>query len=124
MFFSGERSMGSKPKSYPNIVKTLSEIYHSQYFIKKTNILGHRKGQSTAILPHRVYTIKTNDAIREKAGLDLRVLDYVDNKKIIDLEKDSKKLNIPGLELKNSISRLEKISKLIDGSFVKEVKVK
>ena len=114
-------NMGGKPKTYPSIVKTLAKIYDTRYSIKKTSIKGHRKGQPTTFLPHIIYTIRTNNNAREKASLDIRVLDYIDNKRVLHLNRDSKILDIQKKELRRSINRLNNLSNLIKSDFIKNI---
>ena len=85
------------------IVKTLSKIYGARYSIKEIKIRGHKKAKPTTYLTHKVYTIKTNNKAREIAKKDLD-------------ELFSNKIS------KDSLSRLNKFSKLMKKEFLKEVK--
>ncbi len=105
--------MGSKLKQYELIVKTLAKIYGAESSVKKIKIISHIKGKTTASNPHMIYRIMTNNSARKKVELDLKVLGYFENKKIVDLEKDSEKLEIKTQELKTSLTRLNKLSSLI-----------
>lgn len=124
LFFERGGRMGGKYRKYPRIVKTLSRIYKTNSSVKRLNIRGDKKGYPLTILPHRVYTIKTNDVAREKASLDLKVLDYVNNKRVIHSDKDSKKLEISKKNLEDSITRLNKFSDLVADKFTKQIVLK
>ena len=127
LFYNEEhkKSMGGKPKSYPSIVKNIAKIYSAGYSIKKINIRGCKKGHPIKMLPHFIYTLKSNDNARKKADLDIKILDYFNSKGKADLEKDSKKLHISKTDLKKSLNRLNGVSdKLIVEEFSKEINVK
>jgi len=127
LFYNEEHKshMGGKPKSYPNIVKNLAKVYSADYSIRKIDVLGSRKGNPVKMLPHFIYTLKSNDNARRKADLDMKVLEYFDSKRKAILDKDSKKLHISKSNLNSSLKRLNKVSdKLIVDEFSKEIEIK
>lgn len=120
-----QKANASKIRRYPNIVKTLSKIYNAKFIVDKVKIKSHKRGEKNIKLNEfLVSKIMTNNSARKKAELDLKVLDYVQKKKFIDLEKDSKKLNLRKKELKDSLSKLNKLTKIINEKFLREVEIK
>lgn len=97
-------NMGSKPKAYPRIIKTLAKIYNTKYKIKKVIIKGHGKATAKTLLKHIIYFLYTNSKAREKAKSDL-----------IALEKNKFS--------KENLSRLNKLSKIIKKEFLKKLKI-
>jgi len=106
--FDKPEHMGGKWKTYPMIVKKLSEIYGTRYKVKKIRISGHKKGCKNSSLVHRIYIIYTNERARKLVKIDLE-----------NLEKPSDKKDIETLE---SLRRLNKVSKLVKQEFRKELK--
>lgn len=102
---SAKEKMGSKPRRYPLIVRTLSEIYGGQYKIKGVKIKSHRIGKPIKMLNHKVHIIKTNDRARKLAMEDLKSL-------------FSNKFN------KDSLERLNKLSNIISEEYLKVKKLK
>ncbi len=107
--------MGSKFKQYSLIVKTLSRIYGCKYFVRIKKIKGHRKGRGYSFLEHQICKIITNNKARQLAKKDLDILESIQNKNIIKIKGD---------EMFNSIKRLNKLTKIIEERFVKEVELK
>ena len=118
------KKMGSKPKTYPRIVRALGDIYNINYEIKKVVMKGHRKGTGEKKLAFMVCTIRTNKVAREKAYFDLKVLDLLNKKNKIYLSKEAKKFRVSEEELGKSIKRLSDLSKVINREFVKQVGVR
>lgn len=115
----------SKIKRYPNIVQTLSNIYNAKFFVNKKQINAHKRGEKNIeTYEFLISKIKTNNSARRKARLDMNILDYISNKKKIDLEKDSKKLNLRKAELKDSLERLNKLKQIINQKFLRELNCK
>lgn len=100
-----KEKMGSKPKRYPLIVKTLAKVYGAKYKIKKIRVKSHRFGKPTKMIAHKIYIIKTNKKARKMAGEDLATLEV-------------------GKGSKESIKRLNKLTKIIDDKFIKEIEIK
>lgn len=119
------RHMGSKYKRYPKIIKTLSRIYGAKGSMKKTKFMGYGKGrENKSRLTHFIYTIKTNEAARKKAEADIKLLDYLRNKRKMNLENDSGIFNITKGELRDSVSRLSKVSELSKKEFRREIELR
>ena len=97
--------MGSKPKNYPLIVKTLAKIYSTGYKINGIRIKSHRFEQPTRMNLHKIHTIMTNDEARKMAQEDLITLKS-------------------GKGSKESIMRLNKLSNILDEKFNKEIGIK
>ncbi len=112
---------GGKAKNYPGLIKKLSTIYNTAYNTKEIRVNTSEKGKYAGKLPHRVYKIKTNNSAREKAGLDLRILFFLKDKRAVNLEKASEKLKMTKKELKSSILRLNKITGILGDKFVKDI---
>ncbi len=112
-----------KHKRYPSILKKLSAIYGSKSKIDKIKVNASRKQQFSGMLPHRVYTLLTNNSARNKAQTDLQVLDYLQNKRVLEIMKDSRKLNMTKKDFLNSLKRLNRFTKLLDKEFIKEIKI-
>ncbi len=100
-----KKKMGSKPKTYPLIVKTLAKIYSAKYKIKEIKVKSHRFKKPTEMLAHRIHIIKTNKKARKLAQQDLEAL-------------SSNKFSRENLE------RLNQFSKAISDEYLKEVKSK
>ncbi len=115
---------GSKHRTYPNIVKTLAKIYCTKYIIKKISFEGYPKGKAPAKVPHMVFWIFTNKEARNKASLDIRIIDLISNKRTIDLEKESKMLGIDKQGLKDSLKRISQLSNIVKKEFVKFIEVR
>lgn len=98
---TAKRKMGSKPKRYPLIVKTLSQIYNTNYKIKEIRVKSHRFEKPTKMIAHRVHIIKTNKKARELAQKDIQAL-------------SSNKFSEENLE------RLNRLSKIISDEYLKE----
>ncbi len=96
--------MGSKPKRYPLIVKTLSRIYNAEYKIKNIKIQSHRIGKPTRMIPHKIHLLKTNKEARNMAQEDLKSL-------------FSNKFN------QDNLKRLDELSKAISSDYLKEMKI-
>lgn len=94
-------NMGGKLKSYPKIVNNLAKIYGAKSIIKRLNIEGHKAGKLKSSLPHMIYIIKTNKKARELTQQDLKAL-------------NSNKFS------KESLERLNKLSKIISDEYLKE----
>ncbi len=118
------KHMGGKAEKYPKIVKNLAKTYKTQYKIKDIKVRTQEKGFYQGFLPHRIYTIKTNNSARQKVELDLRVLNHIHKKRIIYLEKGLKSLDLEKKEFKDSIIRLSKLSKILGEPYKKEVEVR
>jgi hypothetical protein len=108
------RKMFTRPKRirYPRIVSKLAEIYGADWSTRKVNFKGHSKVTPMKVLPHLVYTIETNDSARKKVELDLRVLDKIKDKRIINLEEEAEKLDLEKNVFKEAILRLSKVSRI------------
>ncbi|MCX6742327.1 MAG: hypothetical protein NTX24_04125 [Candidatus Pacearchaeota archaeon] len=117
-------STGSKSRTYPNIVKKIAQIYKAKYKIKKVNFRAHRKGYAPRFMPHMVFVLFTNQQSKKDAELDLKVLEYIKNKKEIMLEKESSKLNINKSQLKESLKRLNRLTPLMKKEFVRYIGIK
>jgi len=102
-YSTAKKKMGSKPKRYPLIVKTISKVYGSQYKIKEIKIRSHRFEKPTKMIFHRIHIIKTNKKARELAKKDLDAL---------SLNKFTKE----------NLERLTKFSKTISNEYLKEKK--
>ncbi|MDD5254382.1 MAG: hypothetical protein PHG05_04805 [Candidatus Nanoarchaeia archaeon] len=102
LFYKTGGHMGGKWRRYPNLVKRLAKIYNTTFSIKQINIIGHKKGGPRTKLPHRIYTIRTNNNARDLAKKDILAL---------TTNKFSK----------DSLRRLNKVSKLIKKEFLKEI---
>jgi protein-L-isoaspartate O-methyltransferase len=100
-----KRKMGSKPKNYPLIVKTLSKIYGVQYKIKEIKVKSHRFEKPTRMMAHKIHIIKTNKKARKLAEEDLITLGS-------------------GKGSKESIKRLNKLSKILNDKFNKRIDIK
>jgi len=126
LYFRDEEKykMGGKLKSFSAIVKIISSTYYTSFSIKKKLIKARRKNIFKGNLPHMIYILRTNKSARNKAFLDLKVLDYLKKKRMINSDVDSKNLKIKEKELKDSIKRLSRISKLIDEKFNKTIELK
>jgi len=119
-----KKANAAKVKRYPNIAKILSKVYNTKYSVIKRRIRVHKRGEDIKIREFLICKIFTNNAARKKAELDLKVLEYIQDRKIIDLTKDSKKLKIDKQKLKSSFKRWNRLSKLHAEDFVKEMIVK
>lgn len=108
-------NMGSKLKQYPTIVETLSKIYDCKYSVEIKKIKGHVKGKESSVLEHQISKIITNNKARELVKKDLEILDYL---------KDKKKIIIKDKNTLSSIKRLNKLTKIIEDKFVKEIEIK
>ncbi len=115
---------GGKHKAYPKIIKILSKIYRVRTSIKEVKIKVDRMHKYKGNLPHRVYTIFTNNLARSKAEQDLEVLKHIKQKIIIDLEGDSKNLGISKKGLEESIKRLSKLNTIIKDECLREIEIK
>jgi hypothetical protein len=100
-----KKNMGSKPKNYPLIVKTLSKVYKVRYKIKTIKIKSQRFKRKTEIIPHKIFIIETNEKARALAQRDLEAL-------------TSNKFSIENLK------RLNRFSKSISKEYLKEKKSK
>lgn len=115
----------SKLKRYPNIVKTLSQIYDTKFFIVKRKINAHKRGEKNIEnYKFLISKIKTNNFARKKAELDIKVLDYINTKNKINLKEISKNFNTTKKESKNSLERLNKLAKVINEKFLKKIELK
>jgi hypothetical protein len=117
--------MGSKPKQYPLIVRTIGQIYGAHALVEDINFRGHIKGQPTTAIRHGVYKILTNNSARKEATLDLRVLEDIQHKNAIVLEEEAERLGINRKDLTHSLNRLDAISrKLIEEKFRKPITIR
>ncbi len=116
--------MGSKPKNYPLIVKTLGGIYNVTSKIKRIMIEGHKKNKKNKRLAFMVYAIHTNNAARDKVYFDLKVLDMIDKKKTVHLDTDAKKLKVSSKRLEESVKRLNGLARIMGREFVKRIEVR
>ncbi|MBU1252370.1 MAG: class I SAM-dependent methyltransferase [Nanoarchaeota archaeon] len=98
-------NMGNKPRTYLQIVKTLSKIYKTKCEIKNFNIKSHRFEKPTMMIKHRIHTIKTNKKARELAKSDLLALTK---------NKFSK----------NNLERLNALAEILEDDYVKEYRLK
>ncbi len=99
------KKMGTKPKTYPFIIKKLSKIYGAEYEIKEIRIKSHTFKRTIKMIPHKIFIIKTNKKARNLAKKDLKAL-------------SSNNFSIDSLE------RLNEFSKAIAGEYVREKRVR
>ena len=99
-----KEKMGSKPKRYPLIVKTLSKVYGAKYEIKQIKIKSHRFQKPTKMITHKIHIIKTNNKARKLAWQDLKSL-------------SSNKFSLENL------NRLNQLSKAVSEEYLKEKRV-
>ena len=102
----------SKLKRYPTIVKNLAKAYKIKFKVEKKKIRARRKKKPMMMHEYLVCKILTNNSAREKAKQDLKVLEAVGNKKVV------------GKEFKDSLRRLNIISKSHGEDMVREIKYK
>jgi len=95
--------MGSKPKNYPLIVKTMAKVYGAEYKTKKIRVRAHRFEKPIKMITHNVFIIKTNEQARKLARQDIKAL-------------FTNKFNIESLE------RLNKFSEAIADDYLKEIR--
>jgi len=100
---TARRKMGSKPRTYPRIIKTLSKVYGAKYKIKDIRIKSHRFKHPIRMILHRIHIIKTNDKARQLAKQDLDAL-------------FSNKFN------QENLKRLNQFSKAIEEDYLKTIK--
>jgi hypothetical protein len=113
-----------KIKNYPNIVKSLSKIYNSNFSVEKKKIKAYKRGEEKVVnYEFLVSKIKTNNLARKKAKRDLLILEFVIDKDKINLKEISKKLKVNKSEIKKSLTRLSKLNKTIKKDFFKEVEL-
>ena len=98
-------NMGNKPRTYPQIVKTLSKIYNIKFNVKEVTIRSHRFAKPTMMIKHRIHIIKTNEKARELAKSDLLALTK---------NKFSK----------NNLERLNALAEILEDDYVKEYRLK
>lgn len=118
------RANQNKVKRYPAIVKNLAKVYGIGFKVERKKIWARRKARPFQMYKYLICTVLTNDSAREKAEMDLRVLDYSSGKSVIDIEKCSRKLKISVKELKSSLRRLGQLSKSHGEDMVKDVEVR
>ena len=114
---------GGKAKNYPRLIKKLSSIYKTNNYFKEVSVSTSEKGKYTGKLPHRFYKIKTNKNAREMAGMDLKMLDFLKCKRKIRLKEDAKKLDVTEKDLKSSILRLNRFSKIFGDKFIRDIEI-
>jgi len=103
----------SKIVTYSKIVMNLAKAYNIKYEIKNKIIKAIRRGEDKPKSNQFfIAKILTNDAARKKAELDLKVLENIKNKKVV------------GKELKESLKRLNIISKSHGDDMVREIELK
>ncbi len=98
---TSKKKMGGKPKTYPLIVKTLSQVYGAECKIKQIKIKSHRFEKPTMMIDHKIHIIKTNKKARRLAKQDLDALNSNRYSKV-------------------SLERLDKFSKTISNDYLKE----
>ncbi len=99
------KNMGSKLRTYPGMVKKLSEIYSTRSSVRKVRMQGHRLGRETKILPFIISTIRTNQRARELALEDLTAL-------------------TTGKFARENLERLSRLSEIINEEYLKEVRIR
>ena len=104
--------MGEKLKRYPEIVKNLAKAYDCKFVIVKKNIIADRRNYSVKLQQYFIYKILTNTFARKKAERDINFLWRIKNEKAVKKE------------YKDSIKRLNILSKSIDNKFIREIKIK
>lgn len=114
----------NKIKRYPLIVKRLAKVYGAKSQVVKKKIIARRKTDQVMVHEFLISKILTNNSARKRVELDIKVLWFTKGKKIINLEKDSKRLRISKNELKASLRRLSMLSKSHNGDLVREIVVK
>ena len=125
IYYKLGKHMGGKTKSYYLLIKTLAKVYDTDFSIKKIKLKAKIRGRYQILtLPHIIFTIKTNNNARENVSLDLRVLEYIKNKKTINLEKQATTLRIKESNLQTSLNRLKKISKLNGKRYKRQIEIK
>jgi len=90
-----------KAKRFPKIVRILSKVYGCDYEIKSLNINAIHNTGKKAKWKYHVFILRTNKKAREKAYTDLKTLNMLKNTKNYE-----------------SLSRLDKISKLFKETFL------
>jgi len=100
-----KKKMGSKPRMYPLIVKTLSGIYGAKYIVKGINVKSHQFEKPTKMIPHKICIIKTNSKARTKAMED-----------IVALERNK--------FTEDTLKRLNKLANILSEEYTRKVKVK
>jgi hypothetical protein len=98
------------------IIRNLSKIYKARYQISKKLIRGKAQKGEELVKKHVIVTMFTNDSARKKAEIDLKVLDLIKKRKLKSSEISK--------EIIQSLKRIDKLTKVIDKSFVKKVMIK